>query len=128
MIFDYIVTHKIGFATANRTKVRLSLFCFVEYSSYICCRFIWHEKTFIMKKTELFHRVSDFYYRRLGNMGLGRTLCVVVVLKLFIIFAVLKLFFFPDFIRSKVPRGNKADYVSSQVIGRAVDGKQTSDS
>ena len=44
MIFDYIVTHKIGFATANRTKVRLSLFCFVEYSSYICV-FLYKSRT-----------------------------------------------------------------------------------
>lgn len=78
-----------------------------------------------MKKTKLFHRVSGFYGRRLRNMGLGRTLCLIVVLKLFIIFAVLKLFFFPDFIRSRAPRGDRADYVSSQVIGRAGDSKQT---
>lgn len=74
-----------------------------------------------MKKAKFFHRVSDFYCRRLRSMGLGRTLCLVVVLKLFIIFAVLKLFFFPDFIRSRAPRGDRAGYVSSQVLGRAVD-------
>ncbi len=78
-----------------------------------------------MKKAKFFHRVSDFYCRRLRSMGLGRTLCLIVVLKLFIIFAVLKLFFFPDFIRSRAPRGDRADYVSSQVIGRAGDSKQT---
>lgn len=74
-----------------------------------------------MKKTGFYHRVRDFYDSRLGTMSLGRTLCIVVVLKLFIMFAVLKLFFFPDFIRTKVPDENRADYVSSQVIGRAVD-------
>lgn len=75
-----------------------------------------------MEKTRLLHRVRGFYDNMLGNMSLGRTLCVIVVLKLFIMFAVLKLFFFPDFIRSKAPEGGEADYVSSQIVGRAVGG------
>ncbi len=76
-----------------------------------------------MKKKELYRRICRFYDNRLRNMGLGRTLCIVVILKLFIMFAVLKLFFFPDFIRTKVPDENCADYVASQVIDRAEDRK-----
>jgi len=72
-----------------------------------------------MEKTGLVRRICCFCRGRFSNMSLGRTLCIIVVLKLFIIFAVLKLFFFPDFISSKAPDGNKAGYVSSQIVGRA---------
>ena len=52
-------------------------------------------------------------------MSLGRTLWLIIAVKLLIIFAVLKVFFFPDFLKMKVFDGDKAGYVSEELIRRA---------
>jgi hypothetical protein len=44
----------------------------------------------------------------------------VILVKLFIIFAVLKVFFFPNFLSKQAEKGQEADYVSSQFEQRAV--------
>lgn len=42
-------------------------------------------------------RVWNFYYEGFRNMGpLGKKLWIIVLIKLFIMFAILRLFFFPD--------------------------------
>lgn len=41
-------------------------------------------------------RVLDLYVDGFRNMKLGRSLWMLIIIKLVIIFAVLKLFFFPD--------------------------------
>ena len=49
-------------------------------------------------------------------MDVGKTLWLVIIVKLFIIFAVLKLFFMPDVLGEKAAEGKEADYVSSRII------------
>lgn len=66
----------------------------------------------------LFCRIFDLYYDGFTQMKLGKTLWTVILVKLFIMFAVLKLFFFPDFLNKKAPDGGKADYVSNELIER----------
>ena len=51
-------------------------------------------------------------------MTLGKTLWAVILVKLFIIFAVLKLFFFPNYIKSHA-HGDESSFVSEQVLKRA---------
>ncbi|MBQ3753862.1 MAG: DUF4492 domain-containing protein, partial [Prevotella sp.] len=48
-----------------------------------------------MRKDSFIYRVFDLYYDGFKNMKLGRTLWAIILIKLFIIFAVLKVFFFP---------------------------------
>jgi len=48
-------------------------------------------------------------------MTIGRTLWLVVLLKLFIIFVVLKLFFFPDYIKEHAREGEEAEFVASRI-------------
>ncbi|MCD7713706.1 MAG: DUF4492 domain-containing protein [Prevotella sp.] len=64
-------------------------------------------------------KVYDFYRDGFRNMDTGRVLWAVVLVKLFIIFAVLKLFFFPNILHEKAERGGEAEYVSSQLIDAA---------
>ena len=52
-------------------------------------------------------------------MTLGRTLWAVILVKLFIIFVLLKLFFFPDFLRQHAPSGGEAEYVAKELHNRA---------
>lgn len=48
--------------------------------------------------TSLPHRLYDFYRQGFRSMVLGRTLWKLIALKLFIIFAFLKLFFFANYL------------------------------
>jgi hypothetical protein len=44
-------------------------------------------------------RVFRFYFDGFKNMTYGKTLWVIILIKLFIIFVILKLIFFPDFLK-----------------------------
>jgi len=47
-------------------------------------------------------RIWRFYYEGFRNMGpLGRKLWLIVLIKLFIMFAILRLFFFPDVLQEQ---------------------------
>ena len=61
-------------------------------------------------------RVFDLYYDGFRNMTIGRTLWLVIAIKVFIIFVVLKLFFFPDFLRQHAPSGSEAEYVARELL------------
>lgn len=69
-------------------------------------------KTFI----RFLHQAYHLYYDGFRSMTLGKTLWTVILIKLVIIFAVLKVFFFPNFIHSKVDKGQESEFVSEQVL------------
>ncbi len=69
-----------------------------------------------MKKDSFFYRVFDLYYDGFRHMTLGRTLWAIILIKLFIIFAVLKVFFFPDFLSTHAEKGGEADYIANELI------------
>jgi len=49
--------------------------------------------------SSLLNRLFRFYYDGFRNMsGWGRKVWVIILIKLFIMFAILKIFFFPDFL------------------------------
>ena len=48
-------------------------------------------------------------------MRLGKTLWAIILIKLFIIFAVLKVFFFPNFLKEHA-EGDEASYVAKQLL------------
>ena len=60
-------------------------------------------------------RVWDLYYDGFRSMTLGRTLWLIILLKLFIMFFVLKLFFFPNYIKQHAREGEEAEFVSTQL-------------
>ena len=60
--------------------------------------------------------VFHLYYDGFKSMSVGKTLWVVILVKLFIIFFVLKLFFFPNILHEKARKGHEADYVSSKIL------------
>ena len=51
------------------------------------------------------------YYDGFRSMTLGRTLWTIILIKLFVIFVVLKLFFFPNYIKEHAPEGQEAEFV-----------------
>jgi flagellar basal body-associated protein FliL len=48
-------------------------------------------------------------------MTLGKTLWLIIAIKVFIIFAVLKVFFFPNFLKQHAEEGQEADFVMEQL-------------
>ncbi|MBN2215370.1 MAG: DUF4492 domain-containing protein [Bacteroidales bacterium] len=54
--------------------------------------------------------IIRFYLDGFRSMTVGKTLWIIILIKLFILFAVLKIFFFPDFLKSRfdtdVEKGN----------------------
>ncbi|GAB6982934.1 DUF4492 domain-containing protein [Prevotella dentasini] len=69
-----------------------------------------------MKRTGFFYRVFDLYYDGFRQMTLGKTLWAVILIKLFIMFAILKVFFFPNIIKEKAQPGQEAQFVAGQVL------------
>lgn len=63
----------------------------------------------------MLNKVVRFYVEGFRAMTLGRTLWVIILLKLFIMFAVLKLFFFRDPLAGRSDR-ERSDYVLEQLI------------
>ncbi|MDR1884394.1 MAG: DUF4492 domain-containing protein [Prevotella sp.] len=51
------------------------------------------------------------------SMTLGKTLWAIVIIKLIIMFLILRPFFFPDFLNSKFDNNqSKSDYVSEELV------------
>lgn len=59
-----------------------------------------------------------FYYDGFRNMSVwGRKVWLIILIKLFIMFAILKLFFFPDFLQRKYDNDmQRSEYVLDQLI------------
>lgn len=49
---------------------------------------------------DLLKNIYQFYYQGFKNMTLGRKLWTIILVKLIVIFLVLKLFFFPNFLKT----------------------------
>ena len=52
-------------------------------------------------------------------MRLGKTLWLIIAIKLFIIFFILKLFFFPNFLKTHSEKGGESDYVMKEFVERS---------
>ena len=68
--------------------------------------------------TSIFDRLFSFYYDGFRNMsGWGRKVWIIIIIKLFIIFAILRLFFFQDFLGRKYNNDEqRSEYVMDQLI------------
>lgn len=77
-----------------------------------------------MRKTGFFYRVYDLYVDGFRNMTLGKTLWTVIIIKLLIIFLVLKLFFFPNFIKQHAAEGEEAEFVGTEMMNRTTEVKE----
>lgn len=64
------------------------------------------------EKPSLARRIVDLYVDGFRNMTVGKTLWAVIIVKLILIFALLKLFFFPDFLSTNFgDDAERAEYV-----------------
>ena len=49
---------------------------------------------------EVLQNIFQFYYQGFSNMTLGKKLWTIILIKLIILFLVLRLFFFPNYLKS----------------------------
>ncbi len=64
----------------------------------------------------ILRRVARFYIEGFRGMTLGRTLWCIILIKLFIMFAVLKAFFFPSYLKGD--EETKGETVSTELTER----------
>lgn len=71
--------------------------------------------------------IWHFYVEGFRSMTLGRILWFIIVIKLFVMFAILRVFFFPNFLSGAAADGDKGSYVSNELIERCDDTAQQTD-
>lgn len=76
---------------------------------------------------DFLHKAYNLYADGFRQMTTGRTLWTIIIIKLVIIFAVLRLLFLPDFIKTNAEEGKEADYVATEMIERGSAGTDTND-
>jgi hypothetical protein len=65
-------------------------------------------------------RIFRFYWDGFRSMTLGKTLWMIILIKLFVMFVILKIFFFPDYLGKFDSLPDKQEYVSEELIQRAI--------
>lgn len=73
-----------------------------------------------MSKNNLLYKTFRLYVDGFRSMTIGKVLWTVILIKLFVMFFVLKLFFFPDVLGQKAA-GDKASYVAGELTGARVE-------
>ena len=72
--------------------------------------------TTLYKNMNLLKKIASFYIDGFRNMTVGKKLWLIILVKLFIMFAILKLFFFPDFLNSNFKTDEeRGNYVIEQL-------------
>ncbi|MFC0875887.1 DUF4492 domain-containing protein [Saccharicrinis sp. FJH2] len=65
----------------------------------------------------LLKKVFRFYYEGFNGMTVGKTLWTLILIKLFIMFVILRLFFFPDFLNTNYNTDKeRAEHVRNELI------------
>lgn len=70
-------------------------------------------------KQGFWSRVFHLYYDGFRSMTLGKTLWLIIGIKLFIFFVIIKMIFFPNFLSTKCDsEEEKTEYVRHQLVDR----------
>jgi len=65
---------------------------------------------------KILKQVFLFYYNGFRQMTVGKSLWIIILIKLFIMFAILKLFFFEDFLNKRFETDEqKTNYITKQL-------------
>ncbi len=74
----------------------------------------------MLKDNNIFYKIFHLYYDGFRSMTWGWSLWAIIFLKLFIMFAVLRLFFFPNFLNGVGDSDEaKSEYVVNELIERS---------
>ena len=73
-----------------------------------------------MKKPNILVPLYSFYRDGFRNMTVGKTLWLIVFVKLFIMFAILKVFFFPNYLKTNFDNDkSRANHVRYELIEKS---------
>jgi len=65
---------------------------------------------------KMIKNIYQFYYQGFKNMTVGKKLWAIIVIKLIIMFLILKVFFFPNFLKSNFKTDeDRGNYVIKQL-------------
>jgi hypothetical protein len=88
--------------------------------NFVFCIFVFiFDEIIVSQKTVsmVAHHFFTFYRDGLKNMTVGKTLWVLVLVKLFIMFGILRVFFFPDLLNTNFDNDeSRADYVQQELL------------
>jgi len=66
----------------------------------------------------MFSKIFNFYKDGFASMRLGKKLWLIVAIKLFILFVVIKLLFFPDILKENFSTDKeRSNYILNQLTG-----------
>lgn len=68
-------------------------------------------------------KIGRFYIDGFREMTIGKTLWIIILCKVFVLFFVLKLFFFPNRLNALPDDAAKGAFVATDLIRRAPDGR-----
>ena len=73
-----------------------------------------------MNKKSFWYRAFDLYYDGFRSMTLGKKLWLVIFIKLFIMFAILRAFFFPNVVKQEAERQHmsRSEFVEQELLQR----------
>lgn len=69
-----------------------------------------------MNGNNILYKVWRFYVDGFRQMTIGKTLWTLIIIKLVVIFVILRWLFFPDFIRQNSEKGHESDFVATEVM------------
>ena len=69
-----------------------------------------------MSKNSWLYKAFSLYRDGFRQMTLGRTLWAIILIKLFVIFAILKVFFFSNYISTHADEGKESEFVATKVL------------
>jgi len=73
-------------------------------------------KIFNITVLHFLYKILKFYVDGFRSMTVGKTLWLIIGIKLFVMFAVLRVFFFPNFLKSNFDNDSeRSDYVIEQL-------------
>lgn len=68
---------------------------------------------------KLLSNIFHLYYDGFRSMTVGRQLWLLIIVKVIILFGILKIFFFPDVLKQKTPEGGKlSETVRTEILKR----------
>ncbi len=70
--------------------------------------------------TAALKKIADFYIQGFRSMTLGKTLWKIIIIKLIVIFVVIKLFFCPDYLKTRFDTdAERAAHVFAEITATA---------
>lgn len=69
-----------------------------------------------MSNDNIIYKVWRLYADGFRQMTVGKTLWALIIVKLIVIFLILKWLFFPDYVKQNTEKGHEAEFVATEML------------